>query len=436
MQSGQANHKGAMGFPPGKTDFSSPRVARRWTLLGGLWAIYFCFGLTAAAMAPLVGIISNDLGLSRTAMGSVLGAWPLVYIAAAMPAGAILDRFGFGRALFGAVLLIALSAALRSFADGHLSLFLAVGVFGFGGPLVSIGGPKLITRHFHANDHGLAIGIYTTGPVVGGIVALSLTNSLAMPALEHDWRAVLQLYAGVTLIVALLWLAIGGREGGTSTPGFEKRDPSQLAVFTRLLRLRVVRVTLLMGIGIFFFNHALNNWLPEILRAGGMDAVRAGHWAAIPTAVGIVGALTIPRLATGPRRLGVMVTLAVCAGLATLLIPGSGWVLALGLILQGVARGAMMAVALMVLMDAEEIGPRLMGAAGGLFFTAAEIGGVLGPLTVGWMAERSGGFAAPLWMLFGVCVALTLLSLSAARTGRPQRPSADKSTEVKSTGRR
>lgn len=394
-------------------------MTRRWILLGGLWAIYFCFGLTAVAMAPLVSVISSELGLSRTAMGSVLGAWPLVYIAAAMPAGAILDRFGFGRALFGAVLLIALSGALRSLAEGHLSLFLSVGVFGLGGPLVSIGGPKLITRHFAARDHGLAIGIYTTGPVVGGIFALSLTNSLVMPALDHDWRAVLALYAGITLIVALLWLAIGRNEGRTDTAGVEKGDTSQLAVFARLLKLRVVKLTLLMGIGIFFFNHALNNWLPEILRAGGMDAVRAGNWAAIPTAVGIIGALTIPRLATGSRRLGVMVALAVCAGIATLLIPTSGLILALGLIFQGVARGAMMAVALMVLMDAKEIGPRLMGAAGGLFFTAAEIGGVLGPLTVGWLAERSGGFRAPLWMLFGVCIALTVLALVAARR-RPE----------------
>ncbi len=369
-------------------------------------------------MAPLVAVISSDLELSRTAMGSVLGAWPLVYIAAAMPAGALLDRFGFGRVLFGAILLIALSGALRSFADGHLSLFLAVGVFGLGGPLVSIGGPKLITRHFAAREHGLALGIYTTGPVVGGIIALSLTNSLAMPAFDHDWRAVLQLYAGITFVVAVLWLAIGGNEGRAETGGLGRQDDSQLMVFARLLRLRVVQLTLLMGIGIFFFNHALNNWLPEILRAGGMDSIRAGHWAAIPTAVGIIGALTIPRLAIGSRRLGVMVVLAICAGLATLLIPTSGWVLALGLIFQGIARGAMMAVALMLLMDAREIGPRLMGAAGGLFFTAAEIGGVLGPLTVGWLAERSGGFGAPLWMLFGVCAALTVLAFVAAQERR------------------
>lgn len=80
----------------------------------------------------------------------------------------------------------------------------------------------------------------------------------------------------------------------------------------------------------------------------------------------------------------------------------------------------MLAVALMVLMDAKAIGPRLMGAAGGLFFTAAEIGGVLGPLTVGWIAERTGGFGASLWTLFGVCAALIVLTLASAKARRDE----------------
>jgi cyanate permease len=348
-------------------------------------------------------------------MGSVLGAWPLVYIAAAMPVGAMLDRFGMGRALLAAALLIALSGALRSFASGHLSLFLAVGVFGLGGPLVSIGGPKLITRHFAADEHGLAIGIYMTGPALGGISALSLTNSLVMPALDHDWRRVLLVYAGITLAAAVLWFLIGRNEGRVERRAAGERRESQPAVFARLLRLPVVRLTLLLGVGIFFFNHGLNNWLPEILRAGGMGAAQAGHWAAIPTAVGVLGALIIPRLATGPRRVPVMIVLFVCAGVATLLIPTAGWTLALGLTFQGIARGAMMSVALMVLMDTKQIGPQHMGAAGGLFFSAAEVGGVLGPLTVGWLADRTDGFGASLWMLSAVCAVLVALALALAK---------------------
>ena len=74
-------------------------------MLAGVWLIYACFGLVLASMAPLVQVITEDLQLSLSAMGSILGAWPLVYIGAAIPAGTLLDRFGLRRSLLVATLL-------------------------------------------------------------------------------------------------------------------------------------------------------------------------------------------------------------------------------------------------------------------------------------------------------------------------------------------
>ena len=85
----------------------------RWVMLFGVWFLYFAFGLTMAAMAPLIGVMRVDLGLSDSAMGLILGAWPLVYIVSAMPCGAFLDRAGPRWALFVAAVIIALSAAAR-----------------------------------------------------------------------------------------------------------------------------------------------------------------------------------------------------------------------------------------------------------------------------------------------------------------------------------
>ena len=67
-----------------------------------------------------------------------------------------------------------------------------------------------------------------------------------------------------------------------------------------------LQLMLVMSVGIFFFNHGLNNWLPELLRHSGMSAAEAGIWAALPTAVGVAGALLIPRLATPRRRLAIL----------------------------------------------------------------------------------------------------------------------------------
>jgi hypothetical protein len=80
-----------------------------------------------------------------------------------------------------------------------------------------------------------------------------------------------------------------------------------------------------------------------------------------------------------------------------------------GLIAQGIARGSMMTIAILILMETPDVPPERLGLAGGLFFTAAEIGGVLGPVTMGVLSALSGAFALPLASMTLVC--LTLLAI-------------------------
>jgi len=93
------------------------------------------------SMAPLVTPISKDLEISNSTMGLILGAWPLTYIVAALPAGILLDRFGARSMLFLAAFIIAMSALARSLATTPEQMLLAVAMFGFGGPLISVGAP-------------------------------------------------------------------------------------------------------------------------------------------------------------------------------------------------------------------------------------------------------------------------------------------------------
>jgi cyanate permease len=341
-------------------------------------------------------------------MGAILGAWQLVYIGSAVPCGAFLDRIGVRRGLVIACLLIAASGALRGIAGGFFSLFLAVGLFGFGGPLVSIGAPKLISQWFVGKERGLAMGIYVVGMSMGSVVALSLTNSVMMPFFDGDWRRVLIAYAVFVLCVTGIWLAIASHPASRERENRAAADRGKghREVFGDLLRLRAVRIVLLMSIGIFVLNHGLNNWLPEILRSGGMSGEAAGYWASISMAAGVFGALIVPRLAIPSRRFAVMAALFVLAavGIALLFADGAG--LAAGLALQGFVRAPMMPIAMLVLIEARGVDIRNTGAAGGLFFAAAEIGGVGGPLALGLLSDWTGGFAAGIDLLVGVSLLL------------------------------
>ena len=389
-------------------------------MLTGAWMIYCSFGLLITAMAPLVNVISAELGLSRTAMGSVLGAWPLIYVGASIPAGVVVDRFGVRPSLLIAAIVIALSGVMRAYAFDYASLFVSVALFGLGAPLLSVGAPKLVSFWFDGRERGLAIGIYMTSISVGGILGLALTNSVVMPMTGNSWRLTLLVYAVFAALVAVMWLLIVSRPVSKAVDGtLARASGSLLQSYAELIRVPVVQIVLVMGAGIFFFGHGLNNWLPEMLRAGGMSPVLAGYWAALPTLVGIVAVLVIPRLATGPRASFILFALFGCAFLSVLILNTTpGLALAAAMVLMGVARSCLMPVAILVLMESHKVSSQNMGAASALFFTTGESGAVLGPLMIGFVADQTGGFALSLKILAALSLLLALLVVPLARAQR------------------
>ncbi|MDP6549933.1 MAG: MFS transporter [Dehalococcoidia bacterium] len=387
---------------------------QRWVMLAGLWLAYVSFGMVSGGIPPLVGSVREDLGLSLSAMGSILGAWPLVYVAVSVPAGALIDRFGLRRSLAAGIALVALSGILRAVAVNHATLFLAVAVFGLGGPFISVGAPKLISVWFNRKDRGMAMGVYLTASNIGRILALATANSVLMPLYRSSWRLTLVTYAGVALLTAVVWwvMARDVEQTGEAAQGSGKDFTASMKVFPLLLRIPVVRIVLVVTIGSFFISHGFNNWLPEILRAGGMTAAQAGFWSILPIVVGIATTVVVPLIAKPGRRIPMLVGIFMAAAVAALMVATTtGAPLAVGLILQGAASRGVLPVVLLILMDAPRVGPERMGAAGGLYFTAGEAGGVLGPLFMGVAADLTGGFRDGLLMLMGLSMALALVSL-------------------------
>jgi CP family cyanate transporter-like MFS transporter len=259
------------------------------------------------------------------------------------------------------------------------------------------------------------MGIYFTGPSLGSIAALASSNTLLMPLTDGSWRLVLMIYAAFMVAGGLYWWVLSGRAAFHAVD--KGADPAgrgtvreQIAVFGYLLKIPAVVLVLGMSMGIFFFYDATTNWLPEILASHGMAAGPAGLWASAPIAIGVVAALIVPRLATPERRPAVLLVLFVCMGLgAMFLLSSNPAVLGGSYIAHGIARGGLMTVALMTLMETRGVASHQMGAAGGLFFTTSEIGGLFGPLSFGVLFDATGSFAAPLYVLAGVSLLLIVL---------------------------
>ena len=382
-------------------------IPGRWWKLAGVWALYMAFGLNMAGLAPLVPDIEADLGFSHASMGTVLGAWQFIYIFAAIPCGLVLDRMGTHRALFWGALLIGASGIARGFAQEYFHLLAAVALFGLGGPLISAGAPKVVSENFTGSERGLAMGIYITGPGVGTMVSLLFSQPVLMPLLGGRWGLVLILWGITALAAGLFWLLVGrgvARPADPMTPNAPLWDE-----IGAVLSLAPVRLILLMSIGVFSINHAMSNWLVEVLHNFGAGLKQASLLAVVPAVVGIISALTLPRLATGSRRFSVLAALFTCSlfGSLLFLIGGMGSSLYLALILMGIAGGSMMTVLILTLVEVPGVGERRAGTAGGFFFSAAEIGGVGGPVAIGVLYGGSGGFSSALALL--ALVALLLI---------------------------
>lgn len=382
----------------------------RWIALAGVWLVYTAFGSTMTSLAPVLPEVRAELGVDNTTLGAILGVWPLIYIFIAIPAGGFLDWAGPRISLFLAALSIAASAYLRGQAQTPESMILAVALFGIGGPLISVGAPKVISGLFEGKARGTAIGIYFTGPALGGIASLTLTNGWLIP-MAGDWRGVMTLHAVFALVAGGMWVAAAAVAKLPDV--FNTRERFSLSSVRTLLNFAEVRILLGLSLGGFFLNHGLNNWLAAILRDKGMDPATAGYWAAIPLLVGLGAGLIIPRLATPERRYFILIALYLTAMGTTLIIAhGAGWLLLAGLSFQGLVRGAMNSIVILILTELSVIPKARVGMASGLYFTAGEIGGVLGPLTLGMMRDVTGGFVVPLYSLASIAGVLAMLALA------------------------
>jgi cyanate permease len=378
--------------------------------------VYAGFGLVAGSLGPVVGLVRADLGLSKSAIGLVLGAWQLVFLATATPAGRVIDRIGLRPALALAALVVCASGLARAVAGNLAQLYLAVALFGVGGPLISVGAPKLIADHFSPAERGRAVGIYSTAPSVGTMAALASANSLLVP-LTGSWRGAMATYAVTAGVLGVLWWLVALPAMRISGSGPGPVSGAAAVAPAQLVRIGFVQIVLLLAAGSFLYSHALGNWLVAMLEAGdgaggaGRSAALAGNLAAGTTLVGIAAALVVPRIATPANRRRLLMGVYLAGAAAVALVPLlTGFAVVPALLAVGIARSAAVPVTMVALMDHPRVGSAGMAAAGGLFFTAGEVGGVAGPLLVGAVADASGGFVVPALTLAAVAVGLAGLA--------------------------
>jgi cyanate permease len=383
----------------------------RWMMLALVSLLYWVFGIVTRSLPPLITPILEDLKITYSQMGMILGSWQLTYIGVAAVGGAIIDRWGIRKSLFVGILIIGISEALRSLSGGFFTMYFFVALFGLGGPMISIGCPKVISTWFRGKERGTAVGVYTAMSWIGGFTAFSTANSIVMPLTGNSWRLTFVFYSLLAFAAAVLWYFLA-RETTLAEEAAERNSVVQ--VFTGLVKVRRVRAILLMGFLSFAASHGFSSWFPKILESRGIPPSTAGFIASFPLLIGIPMLLLVSRWVAPSLRGRVIVLISLGFSIAVLIVAGTqpGKLFITGLLLYGLTLGPVFPLLMLILMDIPQVSSKYMGSAGGMFFCVAEIGGFAGPFIVGAVKDLTGSFFIGAAVVAGLSTLIAIMGLT------------------------
>ncbi|MFV3379844.1 MULTISPECIES: CynX/NimT family MFS transporter [Pseudomonas] len=379
-------------------------LQRPWLLLLGLVLVALNLRPALSSMAPVLGQVSEGLGLNASQAG-LLTTLPVLCLGLFAPLAPVLARrFGSERVVLGILLTLALGILLRSVL-GVTGVFLGSVMAGASIGIIGVLLPGIVKRDFPQHA-GTLTGVYTMALCLGAALAAGATVPLAR-RFDDSWARGLGFWLVPALIAMLVWLPQARQGHGLHKVAYKVRglwrDPLAW------------QVTLYMGLQ-SSLAYIVFGWLPSILIGRGLSPTEAGLVLSGSVIVQLVSSLSTPWLATRGKdqRLAIVIVMLVTlAGLfGCLYAPISGlwgWAVVLGL---GQGGTFALALTLIVLRSKDShVAANLSSMAQGVGYTLASAG----PFAVGLVHDLTGGWAAVGWIFAALGIGAILFGLGAGR---------------------
>ncbi|WP_374945359.1 CynX/NimT family MFS transporter [Agreia sp.] len=400
-------------------DTATTSRAMPWLLLVAV--VFFAINLRGpiVAIAPVIGQIRHDLGLSAATAG-LLTSLPVLCFALATPvAAALIGRAGPERAVYISLTGILVGTLIRA-QGGFAVAVIGTLVIGIAITIGNVVVPVVVRRDFPAARVGIVTGVYTAALNVGAMVTSLATAPLAE---WLGWRAAITAWAVLVVVAIVAWgQATGWRRSlladRTTTTVSSGAAPPHRASYRSLT---AWLLTLAFG-GQAFSYYAITTWLPTILHeVRGLDDKSAGASSSIFQILAVVGALGVPLLANRWRPgsvVGLVGLLWLAMPLGLLLAPQL-W--PLWSVVGGAAQGGGITIVFIIIVRMSRSDDQARGMSafvqGGGYLLAAT-----GPSVVGAVHEATGGWSAPLIVVTASVLVLLVTGVTAAARVESRHP--------------
>ena len=141
--------------------------ARRWTIVGLLFAASLINYLDRATLALALPAISQDLALGPTLKGILLSAFFWSYAVMQVPVGWCADRFNLRWLYAGMFALWSVACGLTGVASSLSALIGLRMLLGVGESIYLAGGTKSVAAFFPPEERGLPSGLFDSGSRAG-----------------------------------------------------------------------------------------------------------------------------------------------------------------------------------------------------------------------------------------------------------------------------
>lgn len=179
-----------------------------------LWLAGLAMRLPLLVVPPIIPQIHDDLRMTETQVGALIGMPLTMFALAAVPGSLLIARFGMKRVAIGGLLIAALASAARAAAFDVWTLYAATVLLGFGIAILQPTMPTLV-RAWAPKHMWLANSVYTNGMMIGVTLGSTLTIPLILPLAGGRWRYALLLWAAPGLLAALAYAVFAPRSKPT-----------------------------------------------------------------------------------------------------------------------------------------------------------------------------------------------------------------------------
>ena len=400
--------------------------ARRWGIVGllSLGAIIaFCSRTNISAALAYKPFVEH-FQLSNIDRGLLNSAFFWSYMLLQIPTGWIVDRYGVKIPYAISFVVWCLASAATGLTRSVSELATLRVITGAGEAIVTPASFRWMRQHFTENQSGLAVGVYMLGTKIGPAIGAPLAAWLIT---LYDWHLMFLIVGLAGLVWLVPWLLMVKNDRPTAAAiGAEKTRAATLPL-RNILSSPVVWGSIIINFCYNYFVFYCMTWMPayfveqrhvSLTKMGLFSFFSFAGIAIVALLAGLAADMIIKRggNAVFVRKAFVIGGFAIACteliGVQSSSVQGALFWAIVSLSGLGLTTANSLALCRMTLIPRQAV-----GLVTGIQNVSTSLAGIVGPILSGWLLEVSGGYQAPMLVIFAF---LLLGGISTAVLLRPE----------------